>query len=396
MSDKTKKTIIMSLGVFLLVIAVFGATYAYFDPGGGSSNNVSGNSATAIATVGVNTIKSGNLIPTADADVETSLLGSYPCQDSRGYSLCSLYQITFTNNGPAVKLNAKITLNSSTTYTTNHLKYQLYTNSWNVYFAESDIGTLDIVGGTDNFIYKNGQILEFNFAASRSVVYYLAIWLGNYDGNQLEDANKTLSANIVFESPEGGVVSEFLGTDVTVTFDADGGTVATESKQVSYGSTYGLLPIPEKAGYRFLGWNGKNMFNKDDIDNDHYLVAATGVISNTPGANYLDTWASSKAIKVLPNTTYIKSGNIGGVTQSYFDSNMNLISFDSVAENVSFTTPANCYYVKFNLNRANAPYDDIQFEVGNATTNYESFYVTGSTQVTNEVNHTLKAIWEPE
>lgn len=39
-----------------------------------------------------------------------------------------------------------------------------------------------------------------------------------------------------------------------VTFDANGGTVATASKEVSLGQPYGNLPTPTRNGYYFLGW----------------------------------------------------------------------------------------------------------------------------------------------
>lgn len=39
-----------------------------------------------------------------------------------------------------------------------------------------------------------------------------------------------------------------------VTFDANGGTVATETKNVTYGKTYGTLPKPNRNGYTFDGW----------------------------------------------------------------------------------------------------------------------------------------------
>lgn len=40
----------------------------------------------------------------------------------------------------------------------------------------------------------------------------------------------------------------------TVTFDANGGSCTTASKQVSYASTYGTLPTPTRTGYAFKGW----------------------------------------------------------------------------------------------------------------------------------------------
>ena len=40
----------------------------------------------------------------------------------------------------------------------------------------------------------------------------------------------------------------------TVTFNANGGTVSTASKEVAYGSAYGTLPTPTKSGRTFIGW----------------------------------------------------------------------------------------------------------------------------------------------
>ena len=40
----------------------------------------------------------------------------------------------------------------------------------------------------------------------------------------------------------------------TVTFNANGGSVATSSKTVTYTKTYGTLPTPTREGYEFAGW----------------------------------------------------------------------------------------------------------------------------------------------
>ena len=45
----------------------------------------------------------------------------------------------------------------------------------------------------------------------------------------------------------------------TVTFNANGGTVGTTSKEVTYDSTYGTLPEPTRSGYTFDGWYTKSV-----------------------------------------------------------------------------------------------------------------------------------------
>lgn len=47
----------------------------------------------------------------------------------------------------------------------------------------------------------------------------------------------------------------------TVTFDANGGNVTTQSKVVKLGETYGELPTPTRDGYTFKGWVNENLFD---------------------------------------------------------------------------------------------------------------------------------------
>jgi uncharacterized repeat protein (TIGR02543 family) len=50
------------------------------------------------------------------------------------------------------------------------------------------------------------------------------------------------------------VTAEFAANEYTVSFDAQGGTVDPKMKSVTYDSSYGELPIPERMGYAFIGW----------------------------------------------------------------------------------------------------------------------------------------------
>ena len=185
----------------------------------------------------------------------------------------------------------------------------------------------------------------------------------------------------------------------TITYDLDGGTVSTpNSTTYTKGSSNITLNNPTKEGYNFVGWSGgNNLFDKNNIDNEHYITMADGSIRNDSGSDKLDDWASTTLISVKPNTTYIKSGNIGGVTQDYFDVNGNFISFDRKASGEAFTTPNNCYFIKFNLKRINAPYNDVQLEEGSSSTPYEP-YLNEEPAVTipsgSTGNRTYKAIWE--
>ena len=51
-----------------------------------------------------------------------------------------------------------------------------------------------------------------------------------------------------------GTVNENGEQNYTVYFSANGGNVSPSSKSVTYGNTYGALPIPTRSGYTFAGW----------------------------------------------------------------------------------------------------------------------------------------------
>ncbi len=57
------------------------------------------------------------------------------------------------------------------------------------------------------------------------------------------------------EEFSGGVWDiNVLGNEINVSFDANPGTVSTESKTVRQGSAYGTLPVPVYPEYDFMGW----------------------------------------------------------------------------------------------------------------------------------------------
>lgn len=83
------------------------------------------------------------------------------------------------------------------------------------------------------------------------------------------------NGNIVIISPEE--YEKYAEGCYQVTFDANGGTVDTETKTVFYGSEFGELPTPERDSFTFLGWfNGEEEITADtavDITSDITLRA---------------------------------------------------------------------------------------------------------------------------
>ena len=72
---------------------------------------------------------------------------------------------------------------------------------------------------------------------------------GNKTGNITSNTEVTQTNNHILTAVWEPTVT------VTVTFDANNGTVDTNKKSVEVGSTYGKLPTPTREGYKFIGWS---------------------------------------------------------------------------------------------------------------------------------------------
>ena len=77
-------------------------------------------------------------------------------------------------------------------------------------------------------------------------------WYVGY--NQIVDVTKGYGDTYVMGYTNDTLTANYTVNDYTLTYNANGGSVATASKSVAYGSAYGTLPEPTREGYTFLGW----------------------------------------------------------------------------------------------------------------------------------------------
>ena len=232
----------------------------------------------------------------------------------------------------------------------------------------------------------------------------------------------------------GKQVMEDTTTQYNVTFDLNGGTLANHgdstqiTKQVTYGETYGTLPIPTREGYTFAGWNGKNIINKSkasriEIQNETPFTSWAG-----DGPIFDNMWVKNN---LEPNKQYTISYDIECISVPEYDSthsdNLGLYLYDNggiwlmrsyfikAGEKIhyekNFTTPSDivsperryrflCYTNRYIKNGegvfSTIILSNLQLEEGSTSTPYEPYYVTDTTTVTQTQNHTLTAIWEPK
>lgn len=77
----------------------------------------------------------------------------------------------------------------------------------------------------------------------------------------------------------------YIAGDITVSFDANGGTVSPTSKTVTYGKAYGILPTPTREDYAFYGWtyDGAHILEDSIVATatNHTLTAAWTPLTQT-------------------------------------------------------------------------------------------------------------------
>ena len=121
---------------------------------------------------------------------------------------------------------------------------------------------------------------------------------------------------------------------------------------------------------------GKNLFDKDGITIKigYYPDANTG--EETAGNSYGYTFTP---IKVKPNTTYTISGTIGvsgALGRIYYyqqDGTYISVYGEITNEPLTFTTPANCYLIRFRFSKIIVNFNTIQIEKGASATEYDKF-----------------------
>ena len=176
----------------------------------------------------------------------------------------------YANTGTREIRNGTVTLNSNYTRT----GYTL--NGWN---ENSTTGTYYAKGS--KYSYQNNTSMYANWTANKYTVTF------NANGGTVGTTSKEVTYDSTYGTlPEptrsgytfdGWYTKSVDGTEVkvtdivkitanqtlyahwhpsvfTVTFDANGGTVGTTSKEVTYNQAYGTLPKPTRSGYTFDGW----------------------------------------------------------------------------------------------------------------------------------------------
>ncbi|MBO5744545.1 MAG: PASTA domain-containing protein, partial [Clostridia bacterium] len=111
--------------------------------------------------------------------------------------------------------------------------------------------TYDANGGTVSPVSKSAYLSDVYGAlpTPTRTGYKFVGWYSAKTGGSAVTANTTVT-----NSSNHTIYAIWEAQNLTVTFNANGGSVSTSSKSITYGSTYGTLPTPTRSGYTFVGW----------------------------------------------------------------------------------------------------------------------------------------------
>ena len=114
----------------------------------------------------------------------------------------------------------------------------------------------------DEYTWAWNSSVSFSadFKAKAWPGYQFDGWYDRQEGGTLKSSNLQYTESLVATSSNSGSPTTinryayFSLGKFTVTFNANGGSVTTGSKTVTYTKTYGTLPTPTREGYEFAGW----------------------------------------------------------------------------------------------------------------------------------------------
>ena len=190
------------IGVATLIVAIIGATFAYFTATANDTSTIQGNAATVSLGLSVEKVSDGEkgLVPQLETALSSAMkgvdgagTGEDSCVDANGNTVCQVYKITVTNSGTGdAKLNGTLALEKGDV---DNLKWATVTG-W---------GTDPVAQGAkgDNNIDTNVTV-----TGGGNKEYYVVIWIEELTTPQNDTGNFT--GIVTFNAADGqGVTSTF-------------------------------------------------------------------------------------------------------------------------------------------------------------------------------------------
>ena len=209
MENKNGRGIFLGVvSVATLIVAIIGATFAYFSAATNSAENAVavtsgeapglGFEASASNVAGVNLIPSTENIATYAAVLKTS----DKCIDDNSNHVCGIYEFTITNQSTTAAQEVTTTLTTNTLTNFTHLSYKVFKGSLSD-TATSYANTTALYGATPLIAKKlvptvdgTDTIERFVIPANSSVTYTIILWLDETNESQNNEASGIYAGTI--------------------------------------------------------------------------------------------------------------------------------------------------------------------------------------------------------
>jgi predicted ribosomally synthesized peptide with SipW-like signal peptide len=233
------------IGVATLVVAIIGATFAFFSASASSENGAvtagAANISLGFTDQSYRNLKT-HLVPASEnvatyaavSQSGTGATANQQCVDDNTNEVCSVYEYTVTNDSPST-ITITTTLEAVTnTFTTTNLKYKVYAGSTDASANLTGLRagvtklaysgttaptpiiaatTVPATGANNKHTLELGGtgVTEVTLNPNESRTYTIIIWIQNLDSAQDADQGKAFAATLSIDSGSGegvyGVIS---------------------------------------------------------------------------------------------------------------------------------------------------------------------------------------------
>ena len=191
------------IGVATLIVAIIGATFAYFSVSANIANNsdIAGSTVELSDTTIAGTLtrvppSTVSMVPLKTADLQRGITGEggQQCIDANGAKVCDIYTLTINNTSKApVSLAGNLTITAT----------DMADLRWSLLESPDSATGATAKAVSDTVIVAN----ELLAAKTGTKTYHFVIWFNETELNQNAQAGKSYTGTVTFTAANGGKIT---------------------------------------------------------------------------------------------------------------------------------------------------------------------------------------------
>ena len=191
------------IGVATLIVAIIGATFAYFSVNASITNNngISGDTVNVSETTITGTLtrvtpSTVSMVPLKTEELQKGITGegNQKCIDKNGAKVCDIYTLTINNTSKApVSLAGKLAITAT----------DMADLRWSLLESPDSATGATAKAVSDTVIVAN----ELLAAKTGTKTYHFVIWFNETEENQNTQAGKSYTGTVSFTAANGGKIT---------------------------------------------------------------------------------------------------------------------------------------------------------------------------------------------